>query len=255
MTLTYTSSNGQTFNLRGDTIRTRTAAVNDYRWLPQIVSRQYGAYVKQFNKNPLQFSILLDIAGSISDRMETLNELHEAFDHDILSMTPGRIHVGDYYLDCYITFSSTFYKRPWTQNEILVYAPYPFWQKDHVYQFSGRVSPTVPQYVTNPGAGSAEFILTIYGPVDSYNDCFIWCDSRKIGCTTQLLEDDKVVINSREKTVTMITPTETIDAFTARLREGSIFERVKPGDSLIEWSGEMTFDMVICEERSEPLWT
>lgn len=251
MTLTYTSSNGQTFNLRGDTIRTRTAAVNDYRWLPQIVSRQYGAYVKQFNKNPLQFSILLDIAGSISDRMDTLNELHEAFDHDILSMTPGRIHVGDYYLDCYITFSSTFYKRPWTQNEILVYAPYPFWQKDHLYQFSG----TDPgdQYVTNPGPGGAEFILTIYGPI-AVADCWIRCDGRKIGSKTELHANDKVVINSRDKTVTVTANGETINAFVARLLEDSIFQRLKSGANSIEWSGDMTFDMVVCEERSEPLW-
>lgn len=251
MTLTYESSNGQTFNLRGDIIRTRSASFNNYKWMPQTVARQYGVYVKQFNRNPFEFSVMLDIAGNIQERMAALNELHEAFDHDILTLTPGRISVGDYYVDCFITFSSTMYRNPWTQNEITVYVPYPFWQKDHVYNFSGTAQGG--ESVENPGAGGAEFILTIYGPV-GVNDCWIQCDGHKIGSKTELIATDKVVINSRDKSVTMITANETINAFNARILEGSIFQKLKPGENAIEWSGNMTFDMVVCEERSEPLW-
>lgn len=257
MTLTYTSSNGNSYNLRGSVIRTRRADFNTFKWLPQTVGRQYGVYVKQFNRDPFQFTILLDIAGSLSDKMATLNALHEAFDHDILTMTPGRLSVGDYYVDCYITFSSTYYQKPWTQNEITAYCPYPFWQKNHTYSFSGEAVGT--ETVTNPGAGAAEFILTIHGPTTT-STCWIKCNDQKIGCQVELDTGDKVVINSRDKTVlayynSLPLVDSPVDAFTTRIKEGSIFQKIPSGSSAVEWNGDMTFEMIVCEERSEPLWT
>lgn len=251
MTLTYTCSNGTSFNLRGTAIRTRRADFNTYKWLPQTVGRQYGAYVKSFNRDPLQYSILLDIDGIISDRKTYLNNLHACFDYDIFNMTPGRIAVGDYYIDCYITMSSTFYSKPWTQNELTVYCPYPFWQKNHVYTFNDEDG---EETVNNPGSGQAEFILKINGPVGPYV-CYITINDQYVGAQTGLSTGDYLTINSRDKTVIAHIAGEDVDAFNARIKNGSIFQKLKSGTNAVTWSGAKSFELTVCEERSEPLWT
>lgn len=133
MTLRYVSSTGQVFDLQAASIRARRANFHDYQWTPQVKNLQYGDRVYRFNKEALYYTVILDIRKTLDERKATLNTLHAAFDADIFSMTPGRIVHGEYYILCYITFSSTYAENPYTTNELSVYCPYPFWVKENAY--------------------------------------------------------------------------------------------------------------------------
>ena len=133
MILYYTSSNGQTFDLKVGKIRTRTANFHDYEWTPQTTTQQYGECVYGFDKPAITYTMLLSIFGSHDDRKTQLNLLHDAFDHDIRNMTPGKLTHGDSEVECYITFSTTYPDADDTKNEISVFCPYPFWVRPHEY--------------------------------------------------------------------------------------------------------------------------
>ena len=273
MILQYQSSDGQVFNLKSSPLRTRTANYHDYSWNPMIREQQYGERVYRFNKQAAYYTTVLDVSGSIAQRKQTLNELHAAFDRDIYNLTPGRIIHGEYYIECYVTFSSTGYNDPFTENELSIYCPYPFWVKEHLYQFAARestsevnefldypygfeydfMSATTGQaMVTNEGAGPANFKLIFYG--NALNP-FISMDGATIGVNTLVGSNDRIEIDSHDHTVYLITNgDEKLNFYNARTKETSIFNKITSGEHSIVWPGTFGFELIIYEERSEPKW-
>ena len=270
MILTYTSSNGQTFNLKASTFRTRRANFHDFSWSPKAIDQQYGARVTRFERSPFVYAALISVFGTLSERKEQLNILHAAFDSDIRNMTPGKITHGDYCIDCYIVSSSTFYENPYTQNEIDIYCPYPFWYKvhsysmhpataetydylDYPYGFLYDFQATLPGHsvIENPGAGGAEWELTVYGYAE---EPFVVIGNQKIGVYATVGSDERLVINSKNKTVIKYGAGEE-NLFNQRYKEQSIFNTIPPGEHSVIWSGHFSFDLKVNEERSEPLWT
>lgn len=275
MILKYESSNGSTFDLKVKPIRTRSANFHDYSWFPQTVQLQYGDKVTRFDKEAAVYSAILDISGSEAERRATLNALHAAFDADIYSMAAGKIIHGDYYIHCFITYSSTYYDDPWTQNEITLYCPYPFWIKENLFEFLKQEeipdannfldynydfdydyesSLTGQALISNPGAGGANYRLTFFGAcVDPY----MVIDGVTIGVNTTLLTGEYLVIDSRNHTIYKVANNGTrTNCYNDRVKNGvSIFEKIAPGEHSVVWPGTYGFDLIVFEERSEPLWS
>lgn len=274
MILIYQSSDGQRFDLKSSGLKTRTADFHDYTWLPQIREQQYGARVYRFDKEAVYYNAMISVRGSIEDRKITLNRLHEAFDKDIFSMTPGRIIHGDYYIQCYITFSSTGYTNPYTENEINIFCPYPFWIKENTYEFLKHedvpganefldfeydfeydyMSGTSGQgKITNQGAGPAHYRLILYGAA---NNPYINIDGVTIGVNTSIRSDEYVVIDSRDHTVYRYASNgSSTNIYNNRTKSQSIFEKIAAGAHTVVWPGTFGFDLTILEERSEPKWS
>lgn len=321
MILQYETSDGTIFDLKTGPIRTRTANFHDYSWKPKVVNLQYGDRVTRFDKASVTYTAVLDIDGSLAERRETLNTLHTAFDNDIYKMTPGRIIHGEYYIRCFVTLSSTFYKGPFTQNEINIYCPYPFWIKERQYEFikpdssedanryldyasegalysveSGYyldfvqghldedgvvhlpivATEVIPQSanlgfegngefpydymcinsgqqtITNAGTRGADYRLIVFGAIS--NPCVI-IDNIIIGVNASIAEDEYLVIDSHDKTVIKYGNSgERTNLFNARYKEQSIFGRIGPGVHDVIWPGTFGFNLIVYEERSEPLW-
>lgn len=271
MILTYKSSNGTVWDLKGKLTRARTFNAHTHTWNPQAISAAIGERVYGFQKEPQVYDMQLAIMGGLDERRRHLNQLHEAFDADIFSMTPGRITHGMLHIDCYITYTETFAEGSRTENTIQIYCPYPMWEAEHKYSFEpGRAHEY--EYldyeydysydygaellgfgaVKNPGAGPANYELVIYGPV---TDPVIVLDNRKIGIVGSLGAGEKCVIKSRDKTVVKYRPNgQEINMFNARLKEESIFDKLAPGTHTLIWTGHFAFDLTVIEERSEPPW-
>ncbi len=274
MILKYQSSSGEEFDLKTTALRTRTANYHDYSWQPQIKEQQYGDRVYRFDKEALYYDTILNIGGSVEQRRETLNNLHEAFDRDIFTMKPGRIIHGDYYIQCYITFSSTAYNHPFTENELNIYCPYPFWIKENKYEclkqedtaganefldypydfdYDYMSGLTGQQSIENGGPGPAEYRLTMYGAA---SNPYISIDGEIIGVSTILQDGEYLVLDSREHTVYRHTITgEKINLYNNRTKDRSIFEKIASGQHSVVWPGTFGFDLIIFEERSEPKWS
>lgn len=266
MILQYTSSNGQTFDLKAKRFRARTANFHDFSWTPKTVDQQYGTRVYRFDKAACSYTALISVFGSLEERKQWLNVLHDAFESDIRNMTPGRITHGMYSISCYIVASSTYYEEPYTQNEISIYCPYPFWGReetyhltvedvqiyeylDYPYGYAYDYRGQLPGYamVDNRGSGAADWQLAIYGPCVNP---MIVIDDIKVGVNAAIGAGETVVISSKEKTVMKGDKS----LFNQRYKESSIFEKIPAGQHAVFWSGSYDCDLTIYEERSEPLW-
>lgn len=270
MILKYQSSNGQVFDLKEAKIKTRTADFHDYTWVPQTVERQYGTAVSGFRKDAKTYTIVATALGTLEQKRNNLNLLHEAFDHDIRNLTPGRIVHGAFYIDCYMTQVSTTYEEPWTQNQFVAYCPNPFWARDEVLRLE-------PQVIEDPGgidlpydlpydlgrvqigygmienlaSGASDMTLRFYG---SCSNPFIRIDGHMYGVNVVLGEGEYVEINTALKTVTAHYQSGEANVFNLRTKRESVFDRIRPGNHEVEWSGSFPVEVVIHEERSEPLW-
>lgn len=271
MILKYTSSNGQTYDLKVGHFRTREADYHDYAWIPQVVKQQYGANVYRFDREAKVYTATMSVFGSDAERRTFLNLLHAAFDHDIVTMTPGRITHGEYYIECFITESSTYYDEPWTQNVLKIYCPYPFWRRDikndlraseafeyqyldYPYGFKYDYKATLPGYssIHNPGIKPADWKLIIKGYADNP---YVVIGDMTVGVNSIIGEQEKLIISSKEKTVIKITTNgDVVNLFNRRIKSHSIFEPLPFGHINVMWSGLYDIELTVYEERSEPLW-
>jgi len=269
MNLHYISSNGNCFDLKVGHFRMRTADFHTYEWLPQAVAQQYGERPYRFDRSARTYEAQFSVFGTMDEKRTFLNLLHAAFDHDIINMTPGVIVHGEYKIECYITVSSTFYETPFIYDSISIYCPTPFWMKEKTYQLRGRESDMyeyldypygfpydfkakLPGYamITNFGEAPAPYKLIIYGAAVNP---FITIDGVQIGVRAVVGADERVEISSTNKTVVLKGAADR-DIFNARIKDKSMFDKIKSGNHSVIWSGVFNADLILYEERSEPLW-
>lgn len=267
MILKYTSSNGQTFDLKVGRFRTRTADYHNYSWKPQVTNQRFGANVYRFDREVVSYDTLITVFGTLDERRTFLNLLHAAFDHDIVTNTPGRITHGQYYIECFIIASSTFYENPWTQNTLSIYCPYPFWRRDNNFSLTAREETETYEYldfpydfafdykgtlsgyamIMNPAVKEAEWKLEIHGAV---NNPVVVIGGRKIAVNAAIGAGETLVISSIDKTVMM----GDTNLFNSRVKTKDFFDPLPSGEHSVIWNGLYDMDLTVYEERSEPLW-
>lgn len=270
MILHYVSSNGNSYDLKVGHLRMRTADFQTYEWLPQAVAQQYGEKPYRFDREARTYAAELSVFGTMEEKRTYLNLLHAAFDHDIINMTPGKIVHGEYEIECYITMSNTYYEAPFIYNSLSIYCPYPFWKKENVYELRGGADAKVYEYldytfgypydfkaklpgyemIANRSEAVAPYKLIIYGPT---TNPVISIDGVQIGVYAVIGAAERVEISSVEKTVILKGAVDK-NLFNERIKGASMFEGIKSGEHSVLWSGSFDADLVLYEERSEPLW-
>lgn len=187
VTLKYIASSGREYNLKSDGIRTKTANYHKWDWGVNGTTLQYGVRVSDFSRKPATYETKLIMTGSYHQRKMMLESLHDDFELDVRNKKLGRIIWGDYYIDCYITASSTYPDNNdmYTDNDITIYCPYPFWVREETREFKPQDAPGEQNFLDydydyeydyfygNPGIAiwqtnfpfASEFKMTVYGPV------------------------------------------------------------------------------------------
>ena len=268
--LKYAASSGNVYNLKASGIKTKTANYHNWTWGVNSTELQYGARVSNFKRNPLTYQTKLIFEGTVERRRQLIDQLHEDFENDVRNKTPGRILWGSYYIDCFITASSTYPDKydVWTDNDITIYCPYPFWIKDVFFHF-GTEEEEDQQFLDytygfdydfyldigsrewRTGTPfSSEFLLIYYGvtplPRITINNHIYEVDY-------PLYENERIEVDSRKHTITHYNASnQPTNIFDFRMKEYSVFERIPGGDLTINWSGDFAFDLTLFEERSEP---
>lgn len=269
MILHYISSNGNSFDLKVGHLRMRTADFHTYEWTPQAVVQQYGEKPYRFDRNARTYAAELSVFGTMDEKRTFLNLLHAAFDHDIINMTPGRIVHGEYEIECYITMSNTYYEAPFIYNSLSIYCPYPSWKREGRYELreaEEKIYPfldypfgyeydykaVLPGYtvISNSSEAPAQYKLIIYGPV---TNPIVSVDGIKIGVYATIGANERVEISSVDKTVIQYGSVEK-NLFNQRIKTNSLFDRISSGEHTVIWSGNFNADLILYEERSEPLW-
>ena len=270
--LTYIASSGNVYDLMADrAIRTKTANYHKWTWGVAGVAQQYGKNVTGFTKDPAVYESRLMFRGLYAENKVLIENLHEDFELDILSLKPGRIVWGEYYIDCFITSSSTYpddYNR--TVNDIEIYCPYPFWLKDVKRSFyvqsgssggSGLDYPyDFPHDYAHDASGSeswspgtalpSEYTMQIYGAVQNPS---VSVGGLTIGAYVTLSAGEYLTIDSKNHTVIKTgTDGAQTNMFDYRIKETSIFQKIPGGNLEVIWSGLFGFDLTLHTERSEP---
>ena len=108
------------------------------------------------------------------------------------------------------------------------------------------------QTITNAGTRGADYRLIIFGAI---SNPYVIIDNIIIGVNASIAEDEYLVIDSHDKTVIKYGNSgEQTNLFNARYKEQSIFGRIGPGVHDVIWPGTFGFNLIVYEERSEPLW-
>ena len=276
MILQYIASSGNVYDLNTrQSILTREANYHVWNWVPNGTELQFGTRIANFSREAAVYTTTLTFTGSTLQRKAIVENLHEDFELDVRNQTPGRIIWGDYYVDCYITASST---APddnliWTDNEITIYCPYPFWIKEETRSFMPQQAAAGQtfldfeydfeyDYYSGPVGSElwatgfpfpSKFKMTIFGscssPMVTING-HIYQINDTLGAT------EYVVIDSWSNTIVKHTTAGTEEnIFDKRNKASSIFQNIPGGNLLINWSGSFGFDLTLYRERSEPRWS
>ena len=272
ITLKYTASSGNEYDLNMNGILTRVANFHAWKWSPVGVDLKYGQRVTDFSRDSVSYQATLVFNGTKYSRRAFIDQLHEDFEADIRNMTPGKITWGDWYIQCYIIESSTEPAEQWTENTISIFCPRPFWVKEEFKMFSADANTASTfldysfdfsyDYWSGP-AGSetwvrshpfpSDFQLTIFGEAAQPT---IYINGHRYGLTEGLEEDEYVTIDSRNHTIIKTNADSTTENyFDYRDKTESIFELIPGGSLTLEWEGSFGFNLRIYDERSEPAWS
>lgn len=228
----------------------------------------------RFYRTSISKKITLQVyADSEEEYCDVMNKISDVTDRDIIEKSPGKIWVGDYYLECYITnlepsdYDDIFYT---TDIDITIEAFYPYWINKKTYEFhSNKITSSNNKnypgrypyryanglegnYIINPHFTASNFQMIIYGAVVN--------PQITVGDNTYLvniiLEDGEYLeIDSRKKTVIKIKNNgEKVNAYHNRQKGTEFFKKINPGRQSVVGTGEFDFDLIIFEERSEPKW-
>ena len=104
----------------------------------------------------------------------------------------------------------------------------------------------------NPAVVDANFKLIMYGPCVNPQ---VKINNHIYQVFVTLIATEYVVIDSVSKTIKKhnYDGTET-NVFSLRNKNSYIFKRIDAGENMLIWDGTFRFDLILFDERSEPVW-
>lgn len=231
-----------------------------------------------FVDEPREFKLQAVVNGELIDK----NKLYEVLYYDTACGVPGKLYAGEYYVECNVIGSK---KSKWhmldgyMHNELTMLAVSPYWVKDtnfpfvalgdgeeatstfldfpHDFPFDYAPNTNI-QFITSSSFIDAGAVITFDGPVSN--------PSVTIGGNTYGV-NATVGVNERIEIDTMAHTVSKVDAVGGRtnifakragiykLNSGSfVFQPIASGTSEVSWDGTFSFNVLVREKRSEPLW-
>lgn len=244
--------------------------LHSYKWNYTSKNNKISFFSRDIQEKKIPIVVY---AKSRNDGYAVMNTLMEMADKDIIANIAGKIIIGDYYLECFVFESE---KAKYDLEKGLFYATLtvvtdkPTWVKeitrsfedasggagtgfDYPYDFPyDFTSPNSIRELNNTGFADSDFKLIIYGEI---TDPAIYIAGHKYALTGHIGSGEYAVIDSRDKSVVLMSGGGTqTNWFSHRDRNDYIFQKIPSGVSNVAWAGGYGFDVVLFDERSEPLW-
>lgn len=276
MMIKYVNAQGAELVLNRGNYLVSAHDLRNYAWEPSITNRPSGLGGRVTFAKPVQTKKLtIGIRGgsSFADNAKALMALTEP---DILNNTPGRLYLGTTYLICYLAVASDigYYSRRgnWVSKELTILVPEPFWRSETTYRFlmgaaeAGEASKrythrepyryiasTSSSLISNAHYAPSAMIITIY---DAAVNPSITIGGNIYQVNATIGNTQRMVIDQLSRTIVAISPSGAVtNLFDYRNKENDIFAPIQPGTHNIIFDGTFNFDVVIVEQRSEPIWT
>lgn len=248
--------------------------LRDYSWSYDTINNR----ISRFYMGTRSRKLPLVVKGKTDEEAVVVkNRLHELSEVDIEARIPGRIYVGDFYTNGFITGSKKsnyLITKQLCNIELTLTSDDPAWYREQTHAFFPKDGSTsgisggtdhpydypydyalslVGQKIMCDTTGSNAFRLLIYGEAVNPSVVIgghIYAINGTIG------KGESLLIDSLAKTITLTTATGSkANWFDKRGRENYIFEPIPAGQNTISWLGTFGFDLTVIEKRSEPKWT
>ena len=246
--------------------------LRDYSWSYDTINNRISRFYMGVKNRKIPLVVKCD---SDAEAVAVMNRLHELAEADIEAMNPGKVCVGDYYTNGFITGSKKsdyLITKQLCNIELTLTSDNPVWYREHTHPFlpgteSGFIGgvdyPFDYRYdyalsmngrkIVCDSIGSSAFRLLIYG--EATNPA-VTINGHTYTVNGTIAKGETLLIDSLKKTITLTTASgKKINWFDKRGREEYIFEPLPAGQSTITWSGAFGFDLTVVEKRSEPKWT
>lgn len=275
MEIYYLNSVGRRIDFTGENYKMLAVSdLFDYRW--EYATRGVSVlHIASFNKRFVEKQVPLVISAETKDEYyHKIADLLEIIDSDISSGVPGRLYVGETYLQCFFTASekpkrylntrtTTINLRliaengNWIREERKSFLPVISgaredgldYSHDYAFDFCSNLA---NRRMVNSNYTASNFEMIIYGPCLN--------PAISVGIHTYEVDADLrageyMVVNSSGKKVYKVKKDgEQVNLFYARGRDYYIFEKIPSGTVSVSWNGSFGFDITLLSERSEPVW-
>ena len=248
--------------------------LRDYEWSYETINNRISRFYRSITPRKIPIVVC---CGSDEEAVAVKNRLLELAETDIEARLPGKVRLGEYYTNGYITGSkkSNFLINKRLCNiELTLTSDDPAWYReqnhvfvtndggtssldggtDHPYDYPYDYAVSLMgRTITCDTVGSNAFRLLIYG--EALNPS-ITIGGHTYAINGTIGKGETLLIDSLAKTITLTTATGSkVNWFDKRNRDSYIFEPIKSGQNAVTYSGTFGFDLTIIEKRSEPRWT
>lgn len=282
MQIYYRNHKGQILNLMEWPYMISESDILGYEWsytAAEYTGSKNGSTISDVRKKTAKGSVKIAIsARSKQEYMEALENLLSIVETDLLSNIPGKLYVNDFYYSCYV-YGST--KKEWESmtsfmlNTLKIVSPYPLWCREvsksflkngsenirsaDTYLFYPVTYPyrySMPRdagFIDNDHYTDCDFKMIIYG---SCTNPAIRINGHLYEVTATLYAGEYILIDSRNHAVVRyMIDGRTQNLFNWRNKESNLFQKVPTGRCAVIWNTEaFGFDLVLFQERSEPVW-
>lgn len=210
------------------------------------------------------------------EAIEAANNLHAVFERDVLAEKRGKLIIDGYYCKGYFIASE---KPAWNDAKRYMTFNVKFasdsadWISESTTTFkkitSGMIiADEVKRYpnkypyrysnenssgdIINHSIVPSDFIIRVYGAIQNP---IVSIAGHPYQVNVSLDESEYMEINSKEQSIIITKKNgEKVNAFWNASRQGYIFEKIPSGRSVVSWDGSFSFDVIVFDTRSEPLW-
>ena len=267
----YTNSLGETLEFGKNCLFVKENDLRNFAW--QIASK--NDKISGFKKGIVSKTIPIILkCNTEAEGLRLRNKIFEVFEKDVLTKQYGKIHIGDYYLQCYITGTQkTQYlinmnymvitatvqtdTAEWIKETSISYnidtestEEYLDYPHDAFFDYKNTIA---SHQITNSGLIPTNFTLTIFGYIQ-YPTLYIGEHEYTVNVVIDVGES--LTIDSINKTIILTKANgEQVNCFNNRKKDSYIFEKIPVGTSQITSpSQQIQFTLTLLEERSEPKW-
>ena len=248
--------------------------LRDYDWSYETINNRISRFYRPIKSRKIPLWVC---CNSADEAVAVKNRLLELAETDIEARLPGKVRIGEYYTNGYITGSKkgdyliskrlcsieltlTSDDPAWYREQNHVFVPnddgsasldggtdYPYdYPYDYAVTLTGRT-------ITCDTVGSNAFRLLIYG--EALNPSIV-IGGHTYAINGAIAKGETLLIDSLAKTITLTTASGSkVNWFNKRNRESYIFEPIPAGQNAVAYSGNFGFDLTVIEKRSEPRWT
>lgn len=277
MQVIYENHNGLRFNLtKWPVMLQDIESLLGHTWQHSATGNEKRAKISAFYKPLEERELTLSIfADNDVQFTSTLNTLHRVFEEDITDVSPGKLIVGEYYLKCYITTAGyEEYEEDFeaTDIKLTVSAERWIWIKESRVEYlwhqttdtAGRGYNYGYDYDYTMGNGNIATIQnTHFAPCDFVLKISGYVRNPAVTIGNHIYRINEVVqkneiltIDTRNKTITLTKNNGVqVNAYSKRDKANYIFEPILAGEQRLYWNSNFNLEIILYEERSEPLWT